>query len=433
MRFLLLILLLVVLVACNKQVDYIGTSSPSANPYLVQVDTFQAQAIVYRPDSIRTSAYNSMYTGIQKDPVLGVMKMTPFFRLTLPSVTPQIDNASYYDSLVLVIRLNKTYYGDTNSLFKLNADRLSDDMTNSNGDIFYSNQSFAVYPGSLGAVSKLVRPASGDSLVIKLDNVLGKQLFDMFKNKTIDVTDSAQFRTFLKGIRLTADAASNVIYSVPVNDSAVRMQLLYHEDVGRPVAKQINFGLRTSTYFFTNISVDRSSTPLAALNNQTEIAAPGLLVTDEMTQLRTRLLFPTVAGVQKLGSYVKILNASLVVKPVPSRYSSLSLYQLPPAINIHTYDLAGVVSTSLFEPGTTNAETGNLVVDNEFGTGTQYSFNVTDYVNSQLTASTYTSQQLVFTLPAVQTKLATLVANITPGQQYTTKLVLSLLVYNEKQ
>lgn len=417
------------LIACNKEVAYIGSTSPSNNPYLLELDTFDAQAVIYRPDSFVTAGKGSMFAGIQKDPDLGVMKMTPYFRMSLPSTTPPLDNNSYYDSITLTIKPNKTYYGDTNSVFKISVDRLSDEMTNSNGDIFYNTSSFNVYPQSLGTAAVKFRPNAGDSILVKMDDKFGSTLFNLLKTKALNIIDTGLFKVFLKGIRLTSDPSNNVIYSLPVSDSNIQMQIHYHQDVGTPIAKLINFGLsKTTNYCFTNVTADRSNTKLYQLNTQIETPATDILVNDEMTQLRTRLFFPGVGNVQKLANYARILRAILEIKPVASRNSSF--YPLPPALNLYTYDIAGVLNGPLLIPGTSTTQNGSLVVDNVFGRDTKYTFDITDYINTQLTATTYTAKQLVIMTPGIQTKLTNLVAGMPVNSAYRTRLILSVILYN---
>lgn len=432
MRFKILgctVILLMMLSSCNKQVSYIGTTSPSDNPYLLQLDTFDMQETIYAPDSFKTAGKNAVFAGIQKDAVYGVINCTPYFRLSLPAVTPEPGNNSYFDSIRMVIKPARTYYGDTNSIFRISLNRLQQDMTHADGDIFYNNHSFLAYPASLGEAAVQFHPTSGDSIVIKLDDAFGLELFNLFKEKSGIVTDSSVFKSYYKGFQIKSDAGNNVIYSLPVADSNFQVRLYYHDDIGKPVSNTVTFPVEKGAYNFTNIAINRSGTPLAPLDSHNEMEATDFIADNELTQVRTRLRFPSLKDIQKLGAYVKILDARLEVKPVVPRYTSF--YKLPPALNLYTYDIAGAVSGPLYTPGTTTVQTGNLSVDDTYGRDTKYIFYVSDYLATQLTATSYTAQQLVLITPDADTNLVSLVAGTAANSEYKTRLIVSLLLYNE--
>ena len=423
------ITILCFLQSCTKDTSYVATIPPSDNPYLLQVDTFSSAGIIYRPDSFITANKTLLFSGIHKDPIFGIVNCTPYFRPSLPASAPELGNNSYFDSLVLVIKPKTIYYGDTTSIYKLSLFRLSENMYHSGGDVFYNNHSFGVYPGAIGAASVVYRPNNDDSIIIKMDENLGRELFALFKTNSNTIKDAAVFKDYLKGFRIEAATTDNVIYAFAANDSTLEMRLHYHNDNGKQQEQRIDFSLTTDAYAFTNINTNYTGTPLANLNVNKELPATNLLVNQELTGVKTRINFPYLKDGLKLGSYVKVLYAALEVKPVTARYAAT--YLLPPALNVYYYNASASLEGPLVSSVTSAAQTGDLQVDENFGLDTRYTFDITSYVNAELTATNYTTKGLVLTTADANNSLYQLVAGMPGNTQYKTKLILSLLVYNQ--
>lgn len=419
--------------SCAKDVDYITTISPSDNPYLIQIDTFSAEGIVYRPDSFVTASKTLLYAGKHNDPVFGQLNCISYMRPTLPASTPdQPGNTSYYDSIVLIIKPKKIYYGDTMSTYTLNVSRLSESMYHSDGDVFYNNHSFATYPGSIGTKSVVYRPNVDDSIMIRLNDNLGKELFDMFKANSETIKDAAVFADYLKGFKLEAGSNTNVIYALSASDTAAtRMRIYYHNDIGKQQKVQIDFGFTNNTYNFSNINTHYIDA-LQGLNEQKEVKATGTMVNQELLGLQTRFSFPSIKEILKLGNYVKILNATLEVIPATARYTNT--YILPPALNVYYYNISGSLEGPLVSPVSSSAtQTGDLQVDGSSNQNTSYHFDITSYINGELATTNYTTQKLVIKAADADNSLYQLVAGLPGNATYKTRLIVSLMVYNDKQ
>lgn len=425
---------MLLLQACAKNTDYISNIAASENPFLLQVDTFSAQATIYRPDSFSTADKPVLFAGRYKDPVFGDVTCTPYFRVGLPAdasdLTSQTSNANYYDSMFLVLKPKKIYYGDTTATYKLGLYRLSDNITNENNQ-FYNNHSFAAYPDALGNATVRWYPNGEDSLIrIKLDNSFGKELFDLFRANSTKVTDAAVFLDYLRGFKLVAENGTNTIYGVPNTTDGISLKLYYHNDVGTNQDKVLDFPIVTSTYAFYSVNVNRAGTPLAALDSKTEMVAASMIYNQELTGVKTRISFPYLADLQKNGSFVKVLAAQLDIKPDITRYASR--YILPPDISMYYYNVGAALTGPLAATGSSTSQTGSLIIDENFGTNTGYAYDVMGFVNTELTATSFTTVSLVPVIADADNTLYQLVAGMPGDATYKSKLSVSMLVYNKE-
>lgn len=424
---------LLLLQACTKNTDYITTIPASENPFLLEVDTFSAEGTIYRPDSFSTTGKPVLFAGRYKDPIFGDITCTPYFRVSLPAdasdLTSQTTNATYFDSMVLVMKPKRIYYGDTTTTYKLGLYRLTDNIQNEN-NIFYNNHSFAAYPTAVGNVAVKWNPNGEDSLIrMKLDEGFGKELFDLFRANSTKVTDAAVFLDYLRGFKLVADGSNNVIYGLPNTTDGISLQLHYHNDVGVNQDKELDFPIVTSTYAFYSVTANRTGTPLAALDSKTEITATTQIFNQELTGVKTRVGFPYLKDLQKNGSFVKVLSAQLEIKPDLTRYSSR--YILPPDISMYYYTIGGTLTGPITSTGSSTAQNGSLIIDENFGSYTGYAYDVGSYVNTELTATSFTTQRLVPITTDADNTLYQLVAGMPGNTTYKTKLAISMLVYNK--
>jgi hypothetical protein len=77
----------------------------------------------------------------------------------------------------------------------------------------------------------------------------------------------------------------------------------------------------------------------------------------------------------------------LIIKPVAKTYSSF--YQLPPYLQLSATDQYNLPGAPLLDPFSSSSQQqipqyGNLVIDNLYGTGTQYVYDVTSYLQAQI-------------------------------------------------
>jgi hypothetical protein len=423
------LLLSLFIASCSKEADYISSIPASENPYLLATDTFSATATIYRPDSIVTSGKSKLLMGRHKGDVFGTIACTPYFRLNVPTDMPSFASNSYFDSIVLILRVSNMWYGDTNAAIGINVFRLSENIETVN-TAMYSHEGFQTYPDMLGSKTTVIKPAVDDSINIKLSATLGKELFDLCKSGSSYTSNNENFQDYFKGLSIVPSANSNIIYAFANADSAIQVRIFYHEDNGRSESRQFNFGIDNSLYSFYHMDINRAGTSIAALDQSSSIAAGSMILNQEITGIRTRINFPYLKELLKTGNTVKVISAQMEVKPVFARYTVL--YQLPPTLNLYYYQTSGALYGPVTYPGSTSdPQTGDLYVDVNFGKETSWKFDVTDFVNAEIASSNYTHLEPTIIFPNSDNDLATLVATMPAGSN-TSRLIITSLVYNNQ-
>jgi len=108
-----LILLSIVLISCEKTKIQFGQGYVD-NSYsnIILVDTVAAVLSTVYNDSISTSGSGIILAGNYNDNIFGRVTAKSFFEVSPPGIATLPINSTF-DSLELIIRPNKSYYGDT--------------------------------------------------------------------------------------------------------------------------------------------------------------------------------------------------------------------------------------------------------------------------------------------------------------------------------
>jgi len=432
---------LITLISCNKNtITYIQTTPVSNNPSISQIDSFSGVFTVYRLDSFQTNRSPDLFVGYHQDPVFGKTQCGSYIRFLLPTTTPPINTSTTnaaYDSMQLIIYVGKASYGDTTSTINVSAYRVNQDISQitSIGQVIYNNDDFSTEPTPLGSTKRVgLRPNNSDTIVIRLNDSLGRQIFNFYLNNSPNVASNTAFSSFFNGIKLLTDVnQTNAIYSFKNNGFVMRMY--YHTDIGYFVQQHIDFGPGNNAYQSYTSKTDRTGTVLAALDQKpignqlyAQISSTALgnkFYMQELTGVRTRVDFPSLQNVLQQGTFVKVLQAQFNMAPAGNPSTE---YPLSSAVNLYLGDQNNNLTGRLLFPGTSVAETGSLVIDNLYGRNTMYTYDVTAYVNSQLTSNTYTSRCLI---PIATDSLSRIVCGSSSNLQYTTQLVVSTLIYQK--
>ena len=93
--------------------------------------------LVYK-DSVVTSGSGSVLVGSYTDPYLGKTSSNSYLQLAQPALADLLPN-SQYDSLVLLMKCNGGYYGDTTLPIMLSANQLTQEIKLAEGQFGFSN------------------------------------------------------------------------------------------------------------------------------------------------------------------------------------------------------------------------------------------------------------------------------------------------------
>src|SRR5690349_16958179 len=113
-RVILTSLLLLSLLSCYKREIQFGNDMADSHTRVLVIDTVTPVLSTYVLDSFPTSGNNIMEVGRYKDPILGTVSAATYFQVTVPSsAATNFPDGAIYDSLVLIMKSNGYYYGDT--------------------------------------------------------------------------------------------------------------------------------------------------------------------------------------------------------------------------------------------------------------------------------------------------------------------------------
>ena len=371
-----------------------------SNTQVVMVDTFTPKLSTVYIDSFITSAKGTGLTGGYTDPMFGKIAAQSFLELAPPAYNKDnsgTNNSTYdntiYDSLTLIIKLQKGYYyGDTTKPIQVNIHRLSQLITPpNNGTLLYNVNTTPVFSQALGTGTFTIYPARTDTIAIRLDDQLGKELYNKLKNSNdLDVQNSTNFLQYFNGIRISSPASSTL--ALGLKDSLI-MRLHYRKTGMFTTNQQSDFTISNTSHHYSNITIDRSGTALAGINSvNREIFSES---TNNVSYLQAisgtmiKIQFPSLFQIGQLPNFVKLMNARLIIRPIQNSYLQ---YPLPPQLRLSvTSTAANSIGNDLIylaSSGTSATQYGGLSIDYLNGVNTYYSYDLTNYIKALLKANT---------------------------------------------
>lgn len=107
-----------------------------------------------------------------------------------------------------------------------------------------------------------------------------------------------------------------------------------------------------------------------------------------------KITFPDILNVKQTYPYVKVVKALLEIRVNNS--SNTDPYQLPGQLMMYVSDLNNQVSAVLTDPLNVQVpQTGNLVVNSLIENGTNYSFDITSYINTIIAEGRFSTKALL--------------------------------------
>ena len=424
--------LLVILVLCISWLSCtrndIAFGNVPDNNYtnLVSIDTVESKLSTVVLDSFATGSANSFLLGKYKDPYLGIVSAKPFFQMTIPAEPVSIASTSQFDSACLVIRLKKYYYGDTSREQTINANEIAQTIDYTYNNNLYNTSDFPVKPLPLGSKTLKLRPSDDDSVMIRISNSKGSELFSKLQQQSDEVASDENFQSYIKGISLSVNQNdTTAIYGLNGAAGNTSLRIYYHTTAPYPEAKSIDFPSKANTYSFNQILTDRNGTLLYSSSTGTKEYASEQTNNIAFTQygagVLLKITFPSLKGILTTDKIVKLQKAELVIRPIGQSYNDL---KLPETLYLAATDgtnMIGAPASSMIAP----------VEDEIYEVNTYYAFDVTSYVNTLLTTSA-SEDKGFFVIENNGTKKISR-AVIGNGKQslYKTQLVLTLFTINK--
>ena len=404
---------------CEKPNIAFGTNFVTNNTTnIIVLDTFSAVLSTVMLDSFPTAGTGAMLIGSYNDPYFGNISSRAFLQVSKPATIPAVSQFAVFDSISLIMRINKSFYGDTTIPQRYYVNQLAVNYLFPLPPLprtFFNTSSVPYFSTPLGFKDVTIKPtavitssiSTKDTVQIMLPDTLGLDLMQLMYNKSFTVTNPTAFLDYFNGLLISADpSGKGVIFGF--NDS-VFIRLVYHEPGANFHYVNVNFPLNNAAMQFNQVSFDRTGTPLSAFigipqpnpNIPVEVpsgATRNAAYIQSMTGLQAKVLFPTLYTLTQFPDYISLLKADLVLKPLPGSYNPL--LPLPPRIIASQTGITNELGTTLVLGN--SIQYGNLITDYITGVNTSYTYDVTAFLKQQLTLNpdVFTQEGLMLSIPA---------------------------------
>jgi hypothetical protein len=414
------------ILSCSSEAYFtIGTSWVDTNLKLVYIDSCRAKVSTVRIDSTPTYNRGTILVGKYKDVntvtdenLTGTIKATSFIEISNPSVSTDLGNNTIFDSLVIEMRFNGFYMGDTvNDNMHLFVHQLSERMKLDvvvGTEVYYNTTKFAYNPVPLAEATFPIRPNNMEAgktldggiiiepVRIKLPDSLGQEMLEKIASKADEFDSNEKFLDYFKGMVFVAGNDVDAIAGFRA-DTSFKINLHYHIQEEFKMEKVITFSINSINQF-NNIITDRSETKLQPdrfTENEIEShLTDNLAFISAGDGLYAKIEFPELHDILLTSAYGIVEQAVLEVRPVYGTYQKYT--PIPPSLSIAASDISGETESALTD-SQGQSQTGSLRVDPQFWDNTLYTFDVTSFVQYQMSAPA--NQKMFLTLKFTSTDM----------------------------
>ncbi|MDR0560450.1 MAG: DUF4270 domain-containing protein [Prevotellaceae bacterium] len=421
---LLLLLTASLLISCSSETYFkIGTGWVDTNLKTVYIDTFSVKMSTVKVDSLTTynksvilagkySDFNTFTSNVNtptNDMLTGTTTAMSFIEIARPSFPEITDNTLTFDSIVLEMRFNNFYIGDTLQDMHLFVYQLAERINTKEETsvIFFNTTSFRTEDTPLAEVYFPIRPSNTQSGIykseieippvrIRLPDDWGQDLFDKIKVGAPEVETSEKFLDYFKGLTFKAgdDVKSIVGFKA---DSTFKIRLHYHKPDDFDIQQEFLFSVNTQKQF-NHISSDRTGTKLNFPVGEKEIDATQ---TDNQAYLMAgdglyvKIEFPYLTNMLQTCDYGTVERAILEIKPVTGTYGKYT--KLPSTLGLYAVSMSGEAESQMTD-SQNQTQTGSLVEGEQFSANTAYTFDVSNFIQNQILTSQNEQMYLVLRL-----------------------------------
>jgi len=387
--------------SCEKvNITFAGNASDT-DPNVIYLDNYKVDVGTMKLDSFSTAGSQAFMIGTHFDSSFGNISANSYSEIQLPGTNPVNGLNVSLDSLELVLMPNGNYSGDSNSVYKVSVYRLEENITTpgidgANTSLYYP-RTFAHDDVPIGQAVTTVQPHAKKEFDIRLSDDLGNDLLNKLKNNDPAIQSQDSFRVYFKGVCLATDSTVNKnVYYFTGADTTTLLRLYYKEKGTSFVEKVMNFAYPQATQF-NNIQYNFTGTPFALFAPYTkQIISSDLMggkaYINNNIPSYARITFPGLLSLKQLYPYVKVIQAQLEITPTPGSY--IYPNQLPAGLRMYISN-----SNDDFDNALLNAvgtpQTGNLSVDYLYSQNTNYTFDITNYVNTLINEGRFSTKTLL--------------------------------------
>lgn len=424
--------------SCYKKDIQMGSDLAESYTRIITVDTIGVTLSSFVLDSFKTAGNSFALIGNYNDAFTGKTNASTFFQPGLPTLSEDaatlLPKSAVYDSLVIYMRGSGYYYGDTTQPFAISVYELARQPSpdEEQQDVWNSSD-VAVKPTALATVSKFLRPSIKDTVVFKLPDTMGKDFYTKIQTKANQFSSQSLFLEYFKGLAIKpANTTSGAVYGFNMADSSIKMRLHYHLTLPYKQDKVIEFVMTRSAAQFNRVVTDRTGTPLQRHSTEEReffaTATTPYSFTQSGTGVYLKAKFPTLREVLKIGDVVRLMDARLILKPVKGTYNYYG-NKLPNPLFLATTDASNIAGSQLLDTTGQSVQFRAPKIDDIYGVNTNYSFNITSYINALINTpgSAENGLFIIEDAASASKQLNRAVIGSRQNETYQTKLILNLL------
>ena len=415
----------------NLEGDFVvGSDYLSINNKVLLIDTLTVEVSTINFDSLVTSNQSRILIGNYTDPILGKVKSESYFELIPDSYnlgsSSDTETINYvFDSIAMILKYDRYYYGDTTKVQTINIHQLTQKVkSNIDDDSFYNNSALSYNSISIGSRTFYPKPIGKDSVNIQMDATFGKNLFDKLKNN--EFTSSDEFNDYFKGIVIkpSTENSSNVVGFT----TACVMRLYFKQaNSNSEVTYTKDFTIADVSKQFNNISLDKTGTILQNLPGSRNKLSSELTNNSAFIQSGTgvacRVDFPFIKQLKYISEKGVIVDAELIIKPIKN--SASALYPIKDSLQVYECDHLNRISKILTNSDGSQKLAKLNTTPDEFNENIGYKINIGSFLHQEMTKIYGAKSSLILTFP----NIAKGVNRIVLGNQKNAENKLQLKIY----
>ncbi|MEJ1238601.1 DUF4270 family protein [Chryseolinea sp. T2] len=440
-QFIPVLVCLSLLAECVNDPNTLGLSNStfSSDYDVVVVDTVTVRVSTVLLDSFPTSNTGVLLVGGYNDAKLGRMQGEGYMQIgTGNTWTPPAD--AIFDSLVLIAHYSGYTYGDTTVAHNIEVRRVTQPFQVYSMPQFWINegQYSALYTANskfngsamrysaqpIGSKKVRIRAHSSDSLMVRINDDLGREWLRLTKENSPDLIEDSRFSEYFKGICMGTDGTDESVIGIKTEN--IKIRLYYKTYVGEQLTQQYHdYTFTTNLFNYSRFTADRSQTSLNTLSlaadEVTSVKTDDMAFVQSGTGLVTKVTFPYLFRLLRLTDVLLVNQALLVIEPVKDSYNDQ--HPLPSSLTLYHTDKRNLPLQRVYANYNTNAyQSATISFDEEFDKSTGYQFVVTQLAQQLLSTDGSTDRGLLIMPDASQLNTTVNRAYFGAGGDYRIKL-----------
>lgn len=396
---------LFLLSACENTNNGLGNSLLEPQAYSTYIDSCSVALITLKADSVASSGHNLLITGRINELYMGETSATSYLSFNLPTFSEHRKFETTrltMDSLTFELYYDQDFTGDTTKNMTISLHQLNNALQLPSHGNYYTHHYSTFSPDPIVTKTFTPYPSRGHAVSIRMPDFMGQELLELLSQQNTVLSSQETFDNYLGGLALSMPEANNnaALYNYLLNDSSGTLNIYYHFVEDQKESHQIVIKPNTTTSYFS-LNQDLSASPFAQLktgyNGINAVETNNEAMCAGLTGAMIRIEFPYLRNLLELGKTGYVDYAQLILRPINNSYSEN--FKLPENLELYVVDGTNTATDAITTNSGTEMQTGSLNVDYEFATNTYYSFEITDFINTELKAIGINKRSLLLSLP----------------------------------